>query len=76
MRRARSLLPRLVVVFLLTAAASAAAAEDVVTLGAAMSMTGKYALNCTNTKNGYDLAIRKINEKGGIASAARATSSP
>ncbi len=36
-------------------------------LGAAVSLTGKYALNGTNTKNGYDLAVHKINDKGGVS---------
>ena len=44
-----------------------ARADDVITLGAAVSMTGKYAQNGTNTRNGYDLAVKKINEKGGIS---------
>jgi branched-chain amino acid transport system substrate-binding protein len=38
---------------------------DVIVLGAPVSLTGKYAQNGTNTKNGYDLAVAKINEKGG-----------
>jgi ABC-type branched-subunit amino acid transport system substrate-binding protein len=29
-------------------------------------LTGKYAQNGANTKNGYDLAVAEINEKGGI----------
>jgi branched-chain amino acid transport system substrate-binding protein len=41
-------------------------AEDVIVLGAAVSLTGKYALNGINTKNGYELAVREINEKGGV----------
>ena len=40
--------------------------DDVITLGAAVSLTGKYALNGTNTKNGYDLAVQQINEMGGV----------
>ena len=36
-------------------------------LGAPVSLTGKYALNGANTKNGYDLAIHKINDKGGVS---------
>ena len=40
--------------------------QDEIVLGAAVSLTGKYAQNGLNTKNGYDLAISKINEKGGI----------
>jgi branched-chain amino acid transport system substrate-binding protein len=41
-------------------------AGDEIVLGAAVSLTGKYAQNGLNTKNGYDLAIKKINEKGGV----------
>jgi branched-chain amino acid transport system substrate-binding protein len=41
-------------------------AEDVIVLGAAVSLTGKYALNGTNTKNGYELAVREVNYKGGV----------
>ncbi len=44
----------------------APAAEDVIVLGAAVSLTGKYAQNGLNTKNGYELAVRKINDKGGV----------
>jgi len=40
--------------------------EDVIVIGAAVSLTGKFAQNGVNTKNGYDLAARKINENGGI----------
>ncbi len=40
--------------------------DDVITLGAAVSLTGKYALNGANTKNGYDLAVQQINNKGGV----------
>jgi branched-chain amino acid transport system substrate-binding protein len=40
--------------------------DDVITLGAAVSLTGKYALNGANTKNGYDLAVRQINDRGGV----------
>lgn len=39
---------------------------DEIVLGAAVSLTGKYAQNGLNTKNGYDLAMNKINEKGGV----------
>jgi branched-chain amino acid transport system substrate-binding protein len=41
-------------------------AEDVIVLGAAVSLTGKYALNGTNTKKGYELAVREVNDKGGV----------
>jgi len=35
-------------------------------LGAALSATGIYASNGTNTKNGYDFAVQKVNQAGGI----------
>ncbi len=41
-------------------------AEDVIVLGAAVSLTGKYALNGANTKNGYELAVREVNDQGGV----------
>ena len=43
----------------------AGACEDLV-LGAALSATGIYASNGNNTKNGYEFAVKKINEAGGI----------
>ena len=43
-----------------------ASAEDFITLGAAVSLTGKYTTNGEHTKNGYDLAVRLINERGGV----------
>ena len=46
---------------------AATASEDVIVLGAAVSLTGKYAQNGVNTKNGYDLAARMINDRGGVA---------
>ena len=42
------------------------APDDVIVLGAAFSITGKYAQNGANTKNGYDLAIKRLNEAGGV----------
>ena len=45
----------------------AAAAEcEVLTLGSAISLTGKYATNGAHAKNGYEFAIKKIKENGGI----------
>lgn len=35
-------------------------------LGAAISLTGKYSSNGEFTRNGYDLAVRRINEAGGV----------
>ena len=45
--------------------AQAQQCEDIV-LGAALSATGIYASNGNNTKNGYDFAVKKINDAGGI----------
>ncbi len=47
-------------------AVRAEAADDSVVLGAAVSLTGKYAVNGKNTKDGYDLAVERINEMGGV----------
>lgn len=46
--------------------AAPAQAEDVITLGAAVSLTGKYSTNGKNTKDGYDLAADMINKAGGV----------
>jgi branched-chain amino acid transport system substrate-binding protein len=45
---------------------TARAADGTITLGAAVSLTGKYSTNGKNTKDGYDLAVQRINEKGGV----------
>ena len=45
--------------------ARAQACEDLV-LGAALSATGIYAANGNNTKIGYEFALKKINDAGGI----------
>ncbi len=44
----------------------AALAEDTITLGSAVSLTGNYSTNGEHTQRGYDLAVNKINEAGGI----------
>jgi branched-chain amino acid transport system substrate-binding protein len=46
-------------------AARAQTCEDLV-LGAALSATGIYASNGNNTKNGYEFAVKKINDAGGV----------
>jgi len=56
----------LAVAALAAALARPVAAEDVIVLGAAVSETGKYATNGKFTENGYDLAIARINEMGGV----------
>ena len=39
---------------------------DTIVLGAAVSLTGKYSTNGKHTQNGYDLAVARINEMGGV----------
>jgi branched-chain amino acid transport system substrate-binding protein len=39
---------------------------DSIVLGAAVSLTGKYSVNGKNTKDGYDLAVKRLNEMGGV----------
>ena len=46
--------------------ASAKVDGDTIIFGAAVSFTGKYSTNGKHTKNGYDLAVERINEKGGV----------
>lgn len=41
-------------------------AKDGIVLGAAVSLTGKYSTNGNHTKNGYDLAVKLINGRGGV----------
>jgi branched-chain amino acid transport system substrate-binding protein len=44
----------------------ARAQDDTITLGAAVSLTGKYSTNGKNTLDGYNLAVNRINEMGGV----------
>ena len=39
---------------------------DKIILGAAVSITGKYSTNGKHTKNGYNLAVERINGMGGV----------
>ncbi len=39
---------------------------DPIILGSAISLTGKYATNGVHAKNGYEFAIRKISDAGGV----------
>lgn len=39
---------------------------DTIILGAAVSITGKYATNGKHTKNGYELGVQMVNKSGGI----------
>lgn len=54
---------------LLTGAPAAVAvtpAAEPIVFGAALSLTGKYSIDGKNTKDGYDLAVQRVNELGGV----------
>jgi len=66
-RLSRSVIAVLSGAGLLTAAAAPAAEPaDTIVLGAAVSLTGKYSTNGQNTKDGYDLAVQRVNDMGGV----------
>lgn len=46
--------------------ATAKVEGETIILGAAVSKTGKYSTNGKYTMNGYDLAIKRINARGGV----------
>ena len=50
----------------LAGATSAWADGDTIVLGSAISLTGKYSSNGIDSQHGYDLAVKTINEKGGV----------
>lgn len=45
---------------------AAQAQDNTITLGAAVSLTGKYTTNGEHTQRGYDLAVKMINDAGGV----------
>jgi branched-chain amino acid transport system substrate-binding protein len=57
--------------FALVASEAVAQACDDLVLGAALSATGMYASNGANTKNGYEFAVKKINDAGGVTIAGK-----
>src|SRR5262245_44629164 len=48
------------------AAGQLGAQDDTITLGAAVALTGNYSTNGKNTLDGYQLAVKRINEMGGV----------
>jgi branched-chain amino acid transport system substrate-binding protein len=72
MHSKRTLLAAALGASLLGLAVPGIAADDTITLGAAVSLTGKYSTNGKNTKDGYDLAVKVINDKGGVKVAGKA----
>lgn len=53
-------------IFLVAGPAGAKVEGDTIVLGSAISFTGKYSTNGIHAKNGYNLAVKKINEAGGV----------
>lgn len=51
---------------LIGSAAQAQVEGDTIVLGAAVSLTGKYSTNGNHTRNGYDLAVERMNAMGGV----------
>jgi branched-chain amino acid transport system substrate-binding protein len=51
---------------LVAGAAQAKVEGDTITLGSAISLTGKYSTNGIHAKNGYELTVKRINESGGV----------
>ena len=66
MTRKARLLAACAVVLTLPAARTTAADGDTIVLGAAVSLTGKYSVNGKNTKDGYDLGVKRVNQMGGV----------
>jgi branched-chain amino acid transport system substrate-binding protein len=57
----------LVAIFLFVFSQSTFAQENgEIVLGAAVSLTGKYTTDGEHTRNGYNLAVKLINESGGV----------
>ena len=50
----------------LAAPAAAIAEGDTIVLGSAISITGKYSQEGRNARDGYDFAVKKINDAGGV----------
>ena len=50
----------------LTNSASAKVEGDTIILGSAISLTGKYSSNGIHAQNGYEIAVKRINEMGGV----------
>ncbi len=50
----------------LSAPAAAKVEGSTIVLGAAVSITGKFSIDGQHTKNGYDLAVKRVNEQGGV----------
>jgi branched-chain amino acid transport system substrate-binding protein len=66
MKRNRILIGAALLSVAVAVPASAKVEGDTIILGSAISFTGKYSTNGIHAKNGYELAVKKINEMGGV----------
>ena len=62
----RGLLALVIPLFMISSVGQANADDNTIVLGAAVSLTGKYATNGKHTKNGYELGVKVINDHGGV----------
>ena len=62
----RKLIAGSVLATAMVAGVLAAQAQETILLGSAISLTGKYATAGNHAKVGYDFAIKKINDAGGV----------
>jgi branched-chain amino acid transport system substrate-binding protein len=65
-RHAHFRMPALAAALALAAPAAALAADGTIVLGSAISITGKYSQEGKNARDGYDFAVKKINDMGGV----------
>ncbi len=56
----------LIVLTCITAARSASPAPDAIKIGCTLPLTGRFAANGIEVKDGYEIAVQEINEDGGI----------
>ena len=50
----------------LSLSTNAKVVDDTIVLGAAVSLSGKYSTNGEHTQNGYNMAVKRINDMGGV----------
>ena len=60
------LISSLIVLACITTAWSAAPAPDAIKIGCTLPLTGRFAANGIEVKDGYEIAVQHINEDGGI----------
>jgi|TARA_B100000929_G_C15473967_1_gene408824 branched-chain amino acid transport system substrate-binding protein len=65
-KRVISILTVMAVAISFALPAGAKVEGDTIILGAAVSLTGKYSTNGKHTQNGYELAVKTINDAGGV----------